>query len=400
MDRTKIVSVEVALKWQSLDATHIDRRYYGRVDLWRDIFPGSLGEQLYQAKIGQLISQAVGEGELIASFDPHEVRTINIGQFNQQPKPGLRVEPHLGRFYPRVFLQGLPNLFAQDKRPFRIIDRDNTSLTIDLNHPFARYAAVVDVRLEEILGNKEERGGLCNDIGQDITENGPGMQARLSDKSTDFFTQEAFSRLDPRDDQQFYAEPRFVQHVDQTAIQCIGEIYRQFIRQGIKVLDLMSSWVSHIPPDIDTVSITGLGLNRQEMEKNTQLSNMVLHDLNSDPRIPFGNTEFDAVVCTVSVEYLIKPIEVFKDVARVLKPGGVFICSFSERWFPSKVIKLWLELHPFERMGLVLEYFRRSEEFKVLGTESVRARPRPPDDKYAGQLATSDPVYVVWGRKN
>ena len=155
MDRTKIVSVEVALKWQSLDATHIDRRYYGRVDLWRDIFPGSLGEQLYQAKIGQLISQAVGEGELIASFDPHEVRTINIGQFNQQPKPGLRVEPHLGRFYPRVFLQGLPNLFAQDKRPFRIIDRDNTSLTIDLNHPFARYAAVVDVRLEEILGKKK-----------------------------------------------------------------------------------------------------------------------------------------------------------------------------------------------------------------------------------------------------
>lgn len=78
------------------------------------------------------------------------------------------------------------------------------------------------------------------------------------------------------------------------------------------------------------------------------------------------------VICSVSVEYLVRPLEVFAEVGRVLKPGGRFIITFSDRWFPSKVIQLWTELHPFERMALVLEYFRRSGQFSDLATESRR----------------------------
>ena len=124
-----------------------------------------------------------------------------------------------------------------------------------------------------------------------------------------------------------------------------------------------------------------------------------MHDLNNQPRLPFDDASFDAVVCSVSVEYLVSPLEVFAEVGRVLKPGGRFIITFSDRWFPPKVIQLWTELHPFERMALVLEYFRHSGQFCDLATESWRGWPRPADDKYAARRLLADPVFAVWGAR-
>ena len=140
-------------------------------------------------------------------------------------------------------------------------------------------------------------------------------------------------------------------------------------------------------------------MNADELSANPHLSSHVVHDLNGDPKLPFSDGSFDFIVCTVSVEYLSRPFQVFAEAARVLKPGGYFIVTFSDRWFPPKVIRLWTELHPFERMGLVLEYFRQSGRFSSLATESYRGWPRPPDDKYYPQLGFSDPVFAVWGRR-
>ncbi len=98
-------------------------------------------------------------------------------------------------------------------------------------------------------------------------------------------------------------------------------------------------------------------------------------------------------------QFLIRPIEVFSDIARILKPGGIFVNTFSDRWFSPKVITLWEELHPFERMGLILEYMRKTGRFFDLHTESIRGDIRPPDDKYAGVKADSDPVFAVWGKR-
>jgi ubiquinone/menaquinone biosynthesis C-methylase UbiE len=125
----------------------------------------------------------------------------------------------------------------------------------------------------------------------------------------------------------------------------------------------------------------------------------VVHDLNRDPRLPFAADRFDAVVCTVSVEYLTRPCEVFAETARVLKPGGLLIVTFSNRWFPPKAIRLWAELHEFERVGLVLEYFLKSGKYSALETVSMRGLPRPADDTYFNQYPCSDPLYAVWGRK-
>jgi SAM-dependent methyltransferase len=99
------------------------------------------------------------------------------------------------------------------------------------------------------------------------------------------------------------------------------------------------------------------------------------------------------------VEYLTRPHEVFSEVARILKPGGIFIHSFSNRWFPPKAIRIWAELHEFERMGLVLEYFLKSGQYRGLETYSMRGLPRPANDKYSDRLPYADPVYAVWGSK-
>ncbi|MGD9412022.1 MAG: methyltransferase domain-containing protein, partial [Desulfobacterales bacterium] len=140
-------------------------------------------------------------------------------------------------------------------------------------------------------------------------------------------------------------------------------------------------------------------LNRNELEKNSQLSEYMVHDLNADALLPFDSNSFDAVINTASVEYLTDPLVIFREVLRILRPGGCFIVTFSNRWFPTKAIKLWRELHEFERMGLVLEYFLRAGGYKDLQTYSLRGLPRPHDDKYFPELKFSDPVYAVWGRK-
>jgi ubiquinone/menaquinone biosynthesis C-methylase UbiE len=133
------------------------------------------------------------------------------------------------------------------------------------------------------------------------------------------------------------------------------------------------------------------------MEDNPQLTGHVVHDLNMDPRLPFGDQTFDAVICSVSVEYMTNPFIVFLDVARILKPEGYFVHTFSNRWFPPKAIRMWTELNEFERMGLVLEYFLGSGAYENLKTYSARGWPRPVTDRYYAQIHTADPVYAVWG---
>jgi SAM-dependent methyltransferase len=165
------------------------------------------------------------------------------------------------------------------------------------------------------------------------------------------------------------------------------------------VLDLMSSWVSHLDGIADSTRVSGLGMNAAELAGNPQLVDYAVLDINRETRLPYADGSFDVVVCSVSVEYLAFPFDVFAEVARVLKPGGQCIVTFSDRWFPPKVIGLWTELHPFERMGLVLEYFRRTRQFADMTTESWRGWPRPENDKYYPRRRTADPVFAVSGQR-
>jgi SAM-dependent methyltransferase len=206
-----------------------------------------------------------------------------------------------------------------------------------------------------------------------------------------------FSRLDDSDDRVFYATDRFVSHLDSTALATIERLIGGLVTERKPViLDLMASWDSHIPNSISPRRVVGLGLNERELAANAALSVRVIHDLNSTPKLPFADSTFDAVLCTVSVDYLTRPVEVFREVARVLKPGGLFLVTFSNRFFPPKVVKIWREADEERRVQLVSELFHGSNGFEDPLIYVSRGKPRPADDRYAVLEIPSDPVYAVF----
>jgi hypothetical protein len=398
MNTTRHIALEVALHWQSEHATHTDRRYFEKISLWRDCFPRDLGERLHSTLPGESVAIECPAGELVPGYTRSLVQRLPRGRFRSSPRPGLDVQPSAGRFYPATFID-TDLLFRGDYRPARLSSVDAEHFEADFNHPLARYPVRIEATVAADLGTGAERGGRCNDIALDAAARGPGMQAPPPGGGVDFLSGDPFARMDPRDDAQFYAEPRLVHHLDATARTRLAGLYGRFLAPGMRVLDLMSSWTSHLPEAPAGLHVTGLGMNAQELNENPRLQERVVQDLNKDARLPFADAGFDAAFCSVSVEYLVKPVEVFREVARVLKPGAPFVVSFSERWFPPKAIELWADLHPFERMGLVLHYFQRAGGYAELGTDSLRGLPRPEDDKYAAQMAQSDPLYAVWGRR-
>jgi SAM-dependent methyltransferase len=397
MQQAKQATVEFAVHWQSAEANHNERLYYERVNLWRDFFPGTLGEQLAALPAGGVASQSFAPGELLPVYSPVAVPSLRPEQINIKMRSGMAIMPRAGRFYPRGMFSGLPDVFAGDMRPLRYLGAADGSARVDLNHPLAPYTLQIEGRIVQTLGVSSERGGRSHDIVDELTRNGPGLQAPRPAVPTDFSSDDAFARLDEREDRLFYYQPRLVQHLDAQVRAQITDLYARVLTPGMRVLDLMSSWVSHLPEQLD-LDVTGLGLNAEELKQNPRLRERVLHDLNLTPELPFPDAHFDAVLCTASIEYLTKPDAVFRAVRRVLKPGAPFVVTFSERWFPPKAVQLWTMLHPFERLGLVLDYFRRSGGFTGLGTESARDWPRPHDDQYAGQFAFADPLFAVWGR--
>lgn len=391
------VSLSMTLQWQDACATHTCTQYFAKANLWRDILPMAMSDAFSDPAPGMTAQCEVMPGETIEPFDKAQVKTIKLDQFNTSPRPGLTVIPHLGRFYPRSFVRNEPAITADDYRPMRVVAMNNDSMDIDLNSPLASHTLTASARIEQLLPPTQEHGGRCNDFVYDMLQTGVGMQSCLnpaSGKQVDFFAGDPFRRLDGRADTEFYNTPRMVHHLDATARQYIEQYYQQQLQPGMQVLDLMSSWVSHLPASMD-LQVTGLGMNEEELQNNPALAGYVVHDLNENPGLPFADRSFDRVICTASVEYLVQPIEVFREVARCLKPGGQFIVSFSDRWFPPKAIQLWSELHPYERVALVIAYFKQAQQFSGIETLSIQHYPRPEDDKYADSMIHSDPVFVV-----
>ncbi len=161
----------------------------------------------------------------------------------------------------------------------------------------------------------------------------------------------------------------------------------------------MAGFDSHIPDSVEPVSVSGLGLNDEELARNERLTDRVLHDLNADRRLPFEDETFDVVLNTVSVDYMTKPFEVFTEVARVLKPGGLFLVIFSNRMFTAKAVKIWRESSEVERQIFVEELFTALPQFNPATTFISRGKPRPNDDKYAGFGLPSDPITAVYAEK-
>ena len=198
--------------------------------------------------------------------------------------------------------------------------------------------------------------------------------------------EEAFRRYDESPDEEFYRLPRFVTHIDDRAIAAVTQLYREHFPPGGSMLDLMSSWVSHLPEEVRYERVVGLGMNEAELRRNPRLDAYVVQNLNTDPRLPFGDAEFDGVGICVSIDYLTRPVEVLREVGRILKVGAPLIISFSNRCFPTKAIAVWHQLDDRGRMHLVERYLEEAGNFR-----EVRGLDRSPRRLF------TDPLYAVIG---
>jgi SAM-dependent methyltransferase len=204
-----------------------------------------------------------------------------------------------------------------------------------------------------------------------------------------------FQRYDESADAAFYESPRFVAHIDDAAIQSLtgyyAEVFPSSGSQNTALLDVCSSWISHYPPGYAAGRISGLGMNAEELKRNPVLSDYEVRDLNAEPVLPYADNTFDVVTNTVSVDYLTRPLEVFRETQRVLKPGGLAIMSFSNRCFPTKAVAVWTSTGDLDHCWIVGSYFHYAGGFE------------PPQSKEITRVGLlgnrGDPMYVVTARK-
>jgi SAM-dependent methyltransferase len=204
----------------------------------------------------------------------------------------------------------------------------------------------------------------------------------------DRFPPGSFRREDEAPDSIFYREPRLVTHIDDYAIEAVGDAYRRFLPPDGEYLDLMSSWVSHVPSDLKVRRLVGHGMNAEELARNPRLAEWFVQDLNEDPALPFEDARFDGAMICVSVQYLTRPVEVFAEVGRVLRPGAPVIVTYSNRCFPTKAVRIWLALDDADRGRLVATYVHLSDRFEAPEIHDLSPR----------KEFYSDPLFAVVAR--
>ena len=200
---------------------------------------------------------------------------------------------------------------------------------------------------------------------------------------------EYFDKQDNSADEYFYSFARLTVHIDEAAIGALTALYGGLLTDNMAILDLMSSWRSHLPQDKQFAEVIGHGMNSAEMRDNPQLTDHFVQNLNVEQSMPLNPNYFDAVLCAVSIQYLQKPLEVFAEVYRLLKPGGVFIVSFSNRCFPTKAVGAWLHSGDQDHISLVHSYFQLSAPWEDAHAR-IKSAETPPN---------TDPLYMLWAYK-
>jgi len=213
------------------------------------------------------------------------------------------------------------------------------------------------------------------------------MSAGRDDAASDLpeLPADAFRKADPSPDPLFYAQPRLVTHIDDAAIAAVTALYREVLPPGGAILDLMSSWVSHLPPEVAYREVVGHGMNRAELDANPRLTRRFVQDLNADAALPLESASLDGATICVSVQYLQHPVAVMREVARALRPGAPLVVTFSNRCFPTKAVAIWGALAQGDHVRLVALYMQRAG-FGAVEARTVRDGRR------------GDPLWAVIGR--
>jgi hypothetical protein len=198
----------------------------------------------------------------------------------------------------------------------------------------------------------------------------------------------AFAKLDGEDDEAFYEPPRLVYHIDDNAVAALTEFYRRVLPAGGVLLDLMSSWVSHLPPEVDYAEVIGQGMNATELAANPRLSRWFVQNLNRDTALPLADSSIDAAMICVSIQYLQQPVAVLREAARVLRPGAPVVISFSNRCFWTKAVAIWRALDDAGHARLGEQYLRHAGFERI---DTHRLAEWVEDEQ--------DPLIAVTGRK-
>ncbi len=396
IDQQSPFSILACLQWQSAGVQYSDEILLENLVPERDRLPATLAADLAGKQVGDELACRLDKASGFVGWQAAQLHSMAADQFDRYFR-GLDIEPCCGRFYPRILFRGLDKNPFTGMQPARLVELDAQTLRVDCNPPLSAHE--VELQLS-IVGIDEPDSGSAapaRDLLAECSANGPGMQARWQQQPTDFFTADAFARADAADDALFYQQPRIVDHLDASCRAQISALYDRLLPPGSKVLDMMSSWTSHLPTTRDDLAVTGLGMNATELQANLLLQERLVHDLNREPALPFEDHSFDAAICTASIEYLVRPDEVIAELARILRPGAPLVITFSNRCFPPKAIQAWSHSHDFEHLGLVNELLLRQGDFERIHNWTLRQLPRPADDPYLGQLSHADPVFAVWG---
>ena len=203
-------------------------------------------------------------------------------------------------------------------------------------------------------------------------------------------------KLDTSNDLLFYDYPRFVTHVDDGFLAQLTSLYGELLTPNTRILDLMSSWVSHLPEEMTFAHVEGHGMNEAELAKNPRLDHYFVQNLNDTQQLPLEDNSFEAVLITVSVQYLQYPEAIFAEIQRVLTSGGFCIVSFSNRMFYQKAIAAWRDSSDSDHIRLVKRYFTSTEGFT---DPQAIARPAPLNLLQMMGIGHRDPFYVVVAQK-
>jgi SAM-dependent methyltransferase len=228
--------------------------------------------------------------------------------------------------------------------------------------------------------------------------------------STDFagkqgdwpYTAADLNRLDNSIDSSFYNEPRFVTHIDDRAIELLTDFYREEFtaakkKEPLDILDLCSSWISHLPTDLQYGRVAGVGMNEKELEANKQLTEYYVQDLNQKPALSqFEDNSFDVICNVVSVDYLTKPLEIFQEMHRILRPGGISLMSFSNRCFPSKAVAMWLQADDIGRLTIVASYYHYAAQWESIEALDLKEMQATPSRPSAGEVFKNPASLTAW----
>jgi len=347
----RIGALEFTINWELNNTTH-EEWYLGRkINPVNDVFPRGMREALEGKQAGDSVTMTYEPRMCIPRHKEKQVRTIDLDRLRPKTVDGRPIIPLEGRFYPQGHINGLRDIYPDTLTPFRLIELDNDTFTADLNHPLANIPITMTATIQYL----EERGtgtyGSLTHWREKTCDWGPGMQAMFDEEPTEFFYPSFFDQVNS-DDEIFTPPP-----LDQTAQENLEKLYARFIKPDMRVLDLSMS-----------------------------------------AERPQG--KYDAAICTCFIEYMTRPVDILRYVVHFLEPGAPIVIAFTNHYNPERVIQGWVDLHEFERMGLVLEYLRVAKLDDRAGTISMRNDWRKPDDpRFCEAKGVSDPVYVVYGHK-